>query len=315
MMRRPSAAALPTMPTGVEIASFTTYLEAQKAVDHLADEAFPVRHVSIVGTDLHLVERITGRLTYARVAGAGAMSGAWFGLMLALVLWLVNPRGGGVPMLAAVLIGAAFGILFAVVSYSLTGGKRDFTSASQVVAGRYAILCAPEHAGEARQLLAAAGRGGQVRSAPQPSAPAAPPASGNPYAPPRYGATAPGPGAPGTAGPGATPGTSPAAPAAPSGARGSERPRYGLRLEDLEPSAQPQAQPPASPAPESVPRHWHRPTGPDQGTGPGRGVGPDQGTGPGQATGAGPGQGTDETPAGGDETPAGGEHDDGGRSR
>ncbi|MDD9205364.1 hypothetical protein PU560_02645, partial [Georgenia sp. 10Sc9-8] len=129
----------PTLPKGLEVASFERYLDAQQAVDHLSDEEFPVQHVTIVGTDLHMVERITGRLTYARVAGAGAMSGAWFGLMISVVFWFFMPEGSSFPLLAGVLIGAAFGMLFGVVSYALTGGKRDFTSASQVVAGRYAI--------------------------------------------------------------------------------------------------------------------------------------------------------------------------------
>ncbi|WP_448071397.1 general stress protein [Georgenia yuyongxinii] len=231
MMRRQGDARVPTMPTGVEIASYATYLEAQQAVDHLSDEAFEVRHVTIVGTDLRLVERITGRLTYARVAGAGAMSGAWFGLMITVVYWLFLPDGAGFPLLAGLLIGAAFGILFAVVSYALTGGKRDFTSASQVVASRYSILCAPEHAGQARQLLTAAGHGGrhrpptgqQVPAGRVPDNPyAAPGATGAPVGEPRTVPTPAGerPGEPGTT----------ARPAAPA----DGRPRYGLRLEDLE---------------------------------------------------------------------------------
>jgi hypothetical protein len=32
-----------------------------------------------VGSDLRLVERVTGRLTKARAADAGAISGAWAG--------------------------------------------------------------------------------------------------------------------------------------------------------------------------------------------------------------------------------------------
>ena len=85
---RPQAAARGTLtlPSGVEIASYATYLEAQKAVDHLSDEGFPVQHTAIVGTDLRSVERVTGRLTYARVALAGAASGVWFGAFVGLLL-------------------------------------------------------------------------------------------------------------------------------------------------------------------------------------------------------------------------------------
>lgn len=253
MTGRSSAASLPTLPTGVEVASWATYLEAQKAVDHLSDKDFPVRNVTIVGTDLLMVERITGRLTHARVAGAGAMSGAWFGLMIGLLYWLFSP-GGEFPVLAAVLIGAAFGILFAVVSYAFGRGRRDFTSASQVVATRYALLCAAEHAGQARQLLTEGGFGGRVRQ-PAPgeggawgrhSGPAAPPAGpGTTGAPPTHPADAHPSGAPpaGASPAGAQPAAAPmpqevapaAGPPAPGRGGGGERPRYGLRLEDLEP--------------------------------------------------------------------------------
>lgn len=150
----PRVPSLPTPPTGEEVATYRTYAEAQRAVDHLADQAFPVRLVTIVGTDLRMVERITGRLTYARVALAGAASGAWFGLFVGLLLGLFS-TGGVLPvLLPALLIGAAFGLLFGVVSYGATGGKRDFTSASQVVASSYAVLCQGPEAARARALLA-----------------------------------------------------------------------------------------------------------------------------------------------------------------
>lgn len=236
MMRKQPDPRTPTLPTGVEVASFHTYLEAQQAVDDLSDGAFPVQQVTIVGTDLRLVERITGRLTYARVAGAGAMSGAWFGLMIALLYWVFSPSGD-VPLLAGILIGAAFGILFTVVSYAFTGGRRDFTSASQVVASRYTILCAPESAGEARRLLTEAGAGTRRGARAQRTG-----AADNPYGAPSAGPTPPqGPTPPS----GAAPQSPPAAPqAGPTG-----RPRYGLRLEDVEEPAPPAGdEDPAGPA-------------------------------------------------------------------
>ncbi|HLS48640.1 MAG TPA: general stress protein, partial [Actinomycetaceae bacterium] len=136
----------PTLPSGIEVASFNTYLEAQRAVDALSDKQFPVQHTVIVGTDLRMVERITGRLSYPRVALAGAMSGAWFGLFVGLIFGLFSENFLQ-PLIPAILIGAAFGISFGLVSYAFTGGKRDFTSSSQVVASRYALLSEPEHAG------------------------------------------------------------------------------------------------------------------------------------------------------------------------
>ena len=152
---------VPTLPSGVELASFTSYLEAQRAVDFLSDEEFPVQHVTIVGTDLRMVERVTGRLTYARVALAGALSGAWFGLFVGLLLTMFSDEPAS--LLPAIAIGVGFGMLFGVISFMFTGGKRDFTSSSQIVAATYAVLCQAEHAGEARRVLAklpGAGPGG-----------------------------------------------------------------------------------------------------------------------------------------------------------
>ena len=48
------------------VASYATYGEAQRAVDALSDAGFPVESVVIVGHDVRLVERVTGRLTNAR---------------------------------------------------------------------------------------------------------------------------------------------------------------------------------------------------------------------------------------------------------
>jgi len=145
----------PTLPQGELVASYGTYLEAQRAVDHLSDKQFPVQLVTIVGTDLRMVERVTGRLSYPRVAMAGAASGAWFGTFVGLLLlWFSSSTGGSsTTLMAAIFIGAAFGMLFSVISFSFTGGKRDFTSASQIVASSYALLCAAAEANKARNLL------------------------------------------------------------------------------------------------------------------------------------------------------------------
>lgn len=179
---------VPTLPTGQEVASYATYLEAQQAVDFLADKQFAVQHVTIVGTDLRLVERITGRLSYPRVAGAGALSGAWFGLFVGLVLSLLSSDNMS-ALVPAILIGVAFGTLFAVISYTLTGGKRDFTSTSQVVAGRYSVLCASESAGEARVLLgqASIGTGRPVPAPVREEPPVGPARRAASSEPPRYG--------------------------------------------------------------------------------------------------------------------------------
>jgi hypothetical protein len=145
----------PTRPSGWPIASYDNYLEAQRAVDYLADNEFPVQEVTIVGVDLMLVERVTGRLTWSRVLGTGAASGGWFGLFVGLLLSMLSAESGLLkPILVALPIGILFGVVFAAVGYASTRGRRDFQSASQLVAGRYDVLCQPRNAEQARNLVA-----------------------------------------------------------------------------------------------------------------------------------------------------------------
>jgi hypothetical protein len=146
--------AFPTLPKGETVASFETYAEAQSAVDTLAKAEFPLKELAIVGTDLTSVERITGKLTWGRAAGAGALSGAWFGTFLGLLFFIFSPTGTSLGILiSAVLIGAGFGMIFGVVSYSVNRRRRDFTSVMQVLATRYAIIAESAHVDRARSVL------------------------------------------------------------------------------------------------------------------------------------------------------------------
>ena len=98
-----------------------SYDEAQRLVDRLSDAGFPVEHVRLVGTDLRLVEQVTGRMTYGKAALYGAASGAWLGLLIGLLLGLFTVVGWLSVILWAVLLGAVWGLIFgllgAVVGY------------------------------------------------------------------------------------------------------------------------------------------------------------------------------------------------------
>ncbi len=228
----------PVPPTGEPIARYATYVEAQRAVDYLSDNQFPVQFVTIVGTGLRMVEKVTGRLTYPRVALAGAASGAWFGLLIGLLLSFFA-EGPPTGVLAAILFGAGFGMLFGIMSYAFTGGRRDFTSTSQIVASEYEVLCMPEQAGGARQLLAKLATEGGPRPTPGASS-ASMPSSGFPAQGPQspYGGP-PGP----YAGPGQTlpppppPGSVPSPGGPPTGGSTAYSPAAGARQE--EPQAPP----------------------------------------------------------------------------
>lgn len=163
----------PQLPTGWPVGSFNTYDEAQAAVDNLSDREFPVEKLTIVGVDLMQVENITGRLTWGRVLGGGALSGAWFGMFIGLLFALfTEPGTGWAVFFWSLIIGAIFGVIAAAIAYGFTGGKRDFASATAIVAGHYDVICEPGVAPQARDMIAANLGGGAARQVAQPTQPA-----------------------------------------------------------------------------------------------------------------------------------------------
>ena len=217
---RAAAALYPVLPKGEVVATYETYNEAQLAVDVLAKADFPVKQLSILGNDLKTVERVTGKLTWGRVALAGSASGAWLGVFFGLLFFIFSPDAAGLPFVfAAVLMGAGFGMLFGLVSYAVNRRRKDFTSTMQVIAGNYQVIVDVELLNKARNLLAghaepaaaaAAHPSDPPRSAPEPVPPAEPkgdpaghPAGDQPTAPPAYGQPAPPVSAPPAAGPAA----------------------------------------------------------------------------------------------------------------
>jgi hypothetical protein len=136
---------LPTPPKGWPVGAYPTYAEAQRAVDYLSEQQFPVQQVTIVGVDLMQVERVTGRLTWPKVLGGGVLSGAWLGFF--------SPSPWG-ALATGFVAGVFFGLITSAVPYAMARGTRDFSSTMQLVAGRYDVLCDPQNAEKARDLLA-----------------------------------------------------------------------------------------------------------------------------------------------------------------
>lgn len=139
-------------PPSTTIAEFDSYEEAQALVDRLADARFAVEHVRIIGTGLTTVEQVLGRMTYGRAALSGALGGAWFGLFIGLLFGLIIADSWS-WVLWSVLMGAAFGMIAAVVQHAFTGGKRDFASVQGLKAARYGVQVTSEHAAEAVRLM------------------------------------------------------------------------------------------------------------------------------------------------------------------
>ncbi|MEF9981916.1 MAG: general stress protein [Glutamicibacter sp.] len=217
------------LPRGELLGRYTSYLDAQKLVDYLADNDFPVAAVSIVGNDVRTVERVTAKLSYPRVALAGAAQGGMMGLFVGLLLTLFGGGGNGLyQILSAIGLGMAIWMIAGVISYSTRRGKRDFASSSQFVATSFDVVVDFEHAQSARILAS------KLPMRPQ-QAPAQPVAQ----APQQQPAAAAAPSAQAAA---AVPAT-PAQPAAEE-ERSSQfpdlpdgRPRYGVRVNEAKPAA------------------------------------------------------------------------------
>jgi hypothetical protein len=144
----------PTLPRGDILGTYDTYGDAQAIVDRLAKAEFPVKQVSIVGSDLKSVERVTGKLTYGRAAAAGAASGAWIGLFIGLIMFMFSSTPETIVYVgAAAIIGAGFGMLFQIVIYTMGRRRRDFTSIHQVIAGKYEIIVDQSLTARAQELL------------------------------------------------------------------------------------------------------------------------------------------------------------------
>jgi hypothetical protein len=146
--------AIPGLPTGQSIAVYDSYADAQRAVDYLADQQFPVQQLAIVGTDLKQIERVTGRLTWGKVLLGGLAGGAWIGLLIGLLFALFTPESTVRILIFSVIWAAIFGAALAAMGYAFSGGRRDFTSMSATIASKYEIFCHHQQAARARQLLA-----------------------------------------------------------------------------------------------------------------------------------------------------------------
>ena len=123
----------------------------------MSDDGFPVETLDIVGSDLRLVERVTGRLTKTRAAGAGALSGAWMGLLIGILIGLFTTGAWLGIIAAAVGIGALWGAVFGFAAHAATRGQRDFSSVRGLSASRYDLIARDGTAERARAMLGHSG--------------------------------------------------------------------------------------------------------------------------------------------------------------
>jgi hypothetical protein len=134
----------------------TDYQEAERAVDWLSDQGFPVEGVSIVGSGLRYVEQVQGRVTTGRAATTGAGQGAWIGLFLGLLFTLFFDLSTGDffgVLLYGLVVGALFGAIWGALFHYFQKGRRDFASVAQTLADRYEVRVEASLADRAESLL------------------------------------------------------------------------------------------------------------------------------------------------------------------
>ena len=86
----------------------------------------------------------------------GALALFSLGIPIGLLLGIFTQPMWGV-VLTGLVGGSVCGVVSASLSYAATRGKRDFASTSQLVAGRYDVLCEPANAERVRDELARLG--------------------------------------------------------------------------------------------------------------------------------------------------------------
>jgi uncharacterized membrane protein len=140
----------PTVASQQLVATFPDYVDAQRLVDRMSDDGFPVEHTRIVGDGVRMVEQVTGRLTRERAAGTGAVSGAWFGLLIGLLIGLFVPGPAMLwLLLVGLLVGALWGAVYGVLAHLAGRGQRDFASVLTLQAERYDVYVDATHAARA----------------------------------------------------------------------------------------------------------------------------------------------------------------------
>ena len=139
------------------VASFDDYAGAERAVDRLSDDGFPVERLKVVGEGLTFVEDVTGRRGYGRAAAEGAATGALIAGVVGVLFGLLNWFD---PLISALLLGiygivfgAAFGAILGLFAHWMTRGARDFSSVRSMRAQRYDVLATADVADQARARL------------------------------------------------------------------------------------------------------------------------------------------------------------------
>jgi len=134
------------------LGTYDTYPEAQAIVDHLAKPTSGAQ-VSLVGNDLKSVERVTRKLSWSRAALEGRAEWCLVRVVPRLPLHLRTVGFNTGLFIAAILIGAAFGLFFRLVTYAINRRSRTSTRPSRCWPRTTRSWCVRPDRRQAKQII------------------------------------------------------------------------------------------------------------------------------------------------------------------
>ncbi len=140
------------LPPGELVATFTDRKEANKAIEFLASQKFPVHSLYVVGRDVQQVDYITGQATYPRAALSGVFQGLSLGALVALFNAVITQTSILANFLSIVPLAIAFCMIYAIIVASRTKG-RGIRTRTQMLPQRFDLMAIPATAQAARHLL------------------------------------------------------------------------------------------------------------------------------------------------------------------
>lgn len=161
----PASPLSPALPRGELMGNYPNYETAQETVKRLVDEGIELTALTIVGRDVRVVNRLRRRAGYPQVVLRSAVQGAFFGLLIGLLMSFMAPDTGGLQMLSSMALGIGIWVIFGVIGQAIRRRQPGFETVPQVVAVSYDVVCAFESAPKARGILGHSG-------APTPTSPA-----------------------------------------------------------------------------------------------------------------------------------------------
>lgn len=131
------------------VASFSSYLEAERAIARLASRGLPVDRVSIVAHGLRVVSEEQPAARVSRASEA-ALAGLPVGALAALLGWLVGLWDDASAPLA---VGTASGVLGGLAAEQVAFGRRGPATAVRLSAERYDLSADPRFADEIAEAI------------------------------------------------------------------------------------------------------------------------------------------------------------------